>query len=136
MVHFPKTFSVWWLPIPLIHYSMCESTPSDMARHDGSATTLFFICSFRSDGSTWSWMRATAWRTTTVNSPRSSTLITLLQGGSCWPGLLCKTNYLSCGRFSTSFCPPFSRAAALLSSGLMPLLQWLERRYESFFLFC
>lgn len=73
-------------------------------------------------------MRATVWRTITVSLLRSWTHTTWPQDVCFLRALHCRISYQSCGLFWIFSCPPFSRAAAHLSSGSTLHLQWLERR--------
>ena len=90
---------------------------------------LKYASSSRSAGSTWSSTRVTVWRTTTVNSPRSSTHTTPPTTGCCWQARPCRTSCQSCGPFSISCCPPSLRLATPLSSGSTRPLLSLEKRY-------
>lgn len=96
----------------------------------GLLIRMHWDCGSRFAGSTWSWMRATGWRTTTVSWLKCWTHTTWLRGVSCWRGRPCRTSCLSCGHCSISCCQPSSRAAAPSNSGSTPPSPWLERRSE------
>lgn len=80
-------------------------------------------------------MRATVWKTITVSLPKSWTHTTWPQDVCCWQALHCRISYQNCGLFWIFSCPPFSRAAVHLSSGLMLHSLWQERRCIVFICF-
>lgn len=107
----------------------CGCTEGSAVLGSSSRTPLFCLLT-RSAGSTWLWMKATVWKTTTVSWRRFSTPTIWLHDESSWQELHCRISCLSSGHCWTSSCPPFSRVAALSSNGSMPLSPWLEKRLK------